>query len=512
MFHKKAFFFTLLAILLVSIFILVFTTSRSIKETSSLESAKTEAHILGLITEDLQGNYIESAMSASTTLAIQALTQYINLTCITAPCPSFTDPEDVISLLSQGGVIGMSGSAPTTLDDLVFSISFENNTEGETLINTGAALSQIRIGGLMGQGQQFYADVDQRLKSLTVNVINNSAAGGPLSNSFIALVYDDLITYPIGYATARFQGGPGPTPTPITFTFDEWITILDDRTYKFYVFVPFDTATGDYDLEITGGNEHECIAFTTSHCDIMTTTITGVDTTSPPFYFPLDIQLDQPIIEDKSFTSLIRKYKLLANNEMNVDIEVSGDIEVDQDEDPWYVDTAGTFTINTSHTSIEFNFVKTIEKNTSIVDFYDPNSFYLDEAEPLYFEPRRINQTPIQTWDSTTFEELYLSDTYFYHEFSTSFIDRFKATHTTSPLGCCGISVLVIDTAPDSGDDDKPYLDDRFENGPDCSSSNFNYGITLPTLTLNTRFKLPLAYVEFFNLEEPYMGQVCNTP
>lgn len=495
---KKGFFFTMLAIVLVAIFVLVFTTTINVHQ-QSIEAAEAESMVINSFTQELQEDFIETAMRVATRNALTAALQYVNTTQQPISAGSL---ETRMSTLAFDGTYRISeqSAAPTNppLYDVDFTLVFQNKTENLTQVNTSLLFTNYEfIGGDKAVKQIFTADTDQRLKELKVNIVNDSASSGYL----IAAVYnaDDEL---IGYDNEQFQ-----EDGIITFTFDELITLGRNESQTFYIFAPY-ADVDSFSISTTATNEYDCRPPLATDCFAK---IIKFNSGGSSANLPMDILLPNPVIGGNSFSSLMRRLQLLAFNDLNIYTNITTtDFSVDQEESPWEIDVSGTFDVQTAHTTISFNTIGFKETNVSIVGFYDPISLF--DAATLGTEPRIINQTLLEaeSWTPLLFEEQYYSGTYFAHPSTTSFLKRF--TNDQSASTCCGISRILPATLPDPSEEEM-YLDDYFNRGQECNELHPHYWLSgLSTLPTTVNFKFNLEFIEFFGLDDNANLHDCSVP
>ena len=74
--NKKGFFFTLLSILFIAIFVVVFTSTSEITQRQYIEAGRIEATALDTFTKDMKYVFLENAMQASARGALKAMIEY----------------------------------------------------------------------------------------------------------------------------------------------------------------------------------------------------------------------------------------------------------------------------------------------------------------------------------------------------------------------------------------------------------------------------------------------------
>lgn len=489
---KKGFFFTILAIMLVSVFIVVFTSTSTLREQQSFSSAQTEALLLNSFTEQLEEEYLRTAMKVAGVSTINALTAYVNKTLI-----PLVNPEAAFISVASAGVFSTIvevNPAANALGaaDLMFTMTFANQSSAtpEEIVSVGTVNGRVDFGGAFGIRQEFYINTTNRLTSFTLSITNDSA----VSNYITALIYEggELV----GFADAFYQDN-----LPLEFMFQELIQLNPASSHYIYLFAPYNPSDA-YNIEVADVTAYECLGLYPCNAD---TVEYNNPAGSEIMLLPIDLQLDEPSVRGGSFGSLVRNMELLAMTDMNIILEINAsNIAVYQDESPWAIDISGDFNITTRHTTVSFFKERHMEVNVSIIDAYDPLSFFLSDDTGGVLPIRTINASNITLWDVPgVFNVQYGSGTYIHHTATTKYMDRFSNDHTGS--ACCGIAYLIPQELADFG---KMYLDDSYLGGLSCDVDTPHYWIS----GYNNNFKFTIELVEFFGLDDGAILHDCSLP
>lgn len=435
--NKKGFFFTMLAIVFIAIFIVVFTSPTTITQQEYIKAGRIEGAALNQLTQDMKYVYLETAMEASTKAALRALIEYNEYRYLDTGDEGVQDLDEEFNLAMQE-----SGSLQTidlTSDedyDLQMEMSFKAEID-EINVNLATAPIDGQVFGgdhVFVQGIYFpvddYPDANWSDYYLdTVTLFIEHASGDDKNLSLMVYEEREDALHLIARAAFLFETGE----EYYTIEIPQLLILDPEKNYSIVLVAPY-ADYGDYETAIVTGTDYECDA----GCHI---SAGEAHAGSEPIVWPLDYTLQEHIMHESSFVELIGAMQKLAKVYFHTDMNITHEEFDISQSGRWEVDVSTIFNMSNERTSSIIESVELEqEAEVSIVGMKDPlNKIYSRE---ILITPEDEEEEEID-WTLSLLQDHYTYNTFIANDDAPDFIGRLQGDYSGDTA--TGISTLFYD-------------------------------------------------------------------
>jgi hypothetical protein len=436
--NKKGFFFTLLSILFIAIFVVVFTSTSEITQRQYIEAGRIEATALDTFTKDMKYVFLENAMQASARGALKAMIEYNE-----HEGAGFADVEGDFNLIVK------ESGLEETIDLVDLGMDVEDDIE-MILHFWGSPSLTMNLNGSTGPLMDFGGDSvvfqsivfpnttypnweDYHLDTVTLFIKKQSTA--PNQNLSLS-IYEEHVTTPTEYhLIARdmvLHDGATDLPIPINFTFDQLVELDPEKNYSLVLAAPY-VVFGEYKLKVGLTDDYDCTDYGKECSAELGTLAAGSDR----IVWPLDYTLGEEVMGQSSFVELVGSVNKLAKEYFHTRVNLSyGDFEITQN-GPWELSVSTSYNISNERTSSSIELSTDVDADISIIGLKDP----LQKINGIDIEILAENETNETTiWTEELLEKHVTNHSFILNENAPSFLDRLEGDYTAQSSN--GISTL----------------------------------------------------------------------
>jgi len=442
--NKKGFFFTLLSILFIAIFIVVFTSTSEITQRQYIEAGRIEANALDSFTKDFKYVFLENAMQASTRGAFKVMIEYNEL-----QVAGFgADLEDDFNLImTESGLeedveLTQFGLMPEDDIEMIFHFwgtpSLTMNFDGSTGPPTNFGGTEVVLQSIAFPNTTYPNWEDYHLETVTL-FIRKAGVPANINLNLTLSVYEAYQAIPtehhlIARDTVLYSGG-ALIPEPINFTFPQLVELNPEKNYSLVLAAPY-AGIGEYWIEVGLIDDYDCTVYG-KECSAKRGTINAL---GEKIVWPLDYTLGEEVMGPTSFVELIGSVNKLAKEYFHTRVNLSyGDFEITQD-GPWEVGVSNSFNISNERTASSIELSTDVDADVSIIGLMDP----LQKINGIDIEIIPENETNETTiWTEALLEKHYTLHTFIINEKAPDFLDRLQGSYDAQSSN--GISTLFVD-------------------------------------------------------------------
>lgn len=437
--NKKGFFFTLLSILFIAIFIVVFTSTPEITQRQYIEAGRIEANALDTFTKDFKYVFLENAMQASTRGALKAMIEYNEYAFDNFGDVGFgaSLEDDFNLIMSESGLeeivelidLGAPGEDIEMILDFWGTPSLRMVFNDAVAPTQGFGGTQIVLQTIAFPNTTFPNWEDYHLETVTLFIKKQGTA---TNGSLVLSVYEAYNAIPtehhlIARDVVIYEGLGDPDPRAINFTFPQLVELNPERNYSLVLAAPY-VANGDYRIRVGGIMDYDCSSYG-KECSAKLGTLGFV---GDKIVWPLDYTLMENAMGQTSFVELIGSVNKLAKEYFHTRVELEyGDFEISQD-GPWELEVSNSFNISNERTSSSIELSTDVDADVSIIGLMDP----LQKINGIDIEIIAENETNETTiWTQALLEKHYTIHSFIINENAPDFLDRLGGDVSSSSDG-----------------------------------------------------------------------------
>ncbi|MBI5388837.1 hypothetical protein HZB01_00480 [Candidatus Woesearchaeota archaeon] len=426
--HQKAFFFTMLAVLMVSVAVLWFTKEATLTSINKVPVTRARVLTAQSYVHMIQGSYLERVMHFSGKRSLDALVAYTNKT------QSFVNNTCVAYGIAQRGELDKSSWITRSAAGEIFINLTPDITKPETLSATGIA-----FGNMTVLRQQFVVNETRKIERADVhlNVITNS---DPPLQIIVELWQGNCPQLSLKLDEATIvANGMGVIQRSVEFP--RKITIYNDSEY-YLVFRAPNVSAGSVEIFLSNqGNNY-------SSTDTFNLT-------------PIDSILEEPIMENSTIDDLLLELTNLTQQDLHLQSNISLNrmlIYQTNDTGPWMVGMSAGFDFSVNATLALWE-NKTAQFNTSLeIEGLDDPLYMVSTGGSftnIFTDTLGNDSTTTLTknnqWNSTLLNALAAQRSYVPEPHGPSFLMRLT-NDTMGESICCGIESMIFDGIPQPTD------------------------------------------------------------
>lgn len=396
---KKGFLFTILAIIIVSLFTVLFSLKPYAPEESE-ESIDARVFLLNAFTQELKETYLERVLRSTAKATLDAMAAYIRLTS-----SRFSDPHNSFSTIISSGSIPTYAGLTQQSKDIRFRLVTSQGTisVGFTSPSTFAPFGDERV--IL---QEFKLAAPAYLYNLTLYFDTVSA------DDVFVIFYDNrstplwnthFVPQPSQWNTLLFDD-PVFIPAGVNFFILASPRAAADAQRIGVYTVAYNYACCDY---YNGAFNYNKVTGTSLHLD---------QSSQGDVLVPLDLISPSLSMEGKNMQYFSRKISALATNKLKITTRVAlSNISVAHT-DPWTLNISAQASIFTQRLDTSFDLHAPISTLLSIEGL--PNPLYA-----AYNLTSLINRTNITTWDFASMKQFFAKKHYRLNDDAPNFFMRY---------------------------------------------------------------------------------------